>query len=106
MTQPPTIFVHAIYRDTETMLLAIKGLQMLVKQVVNVIKFDKNGHTAAAHELFNRIRQVAPICASHVTDASLGPESTQPKRHFDQPFLHNARQSVVGHTRACTGNFS
>jgi len=56
---------------------------------------------AAAHEQFNGIRQVAPVCTPPNT-CFLGPPkpTTQTASRSVQPFLHSSRQSVVGHIGA------
>ena len=63
---------------------------MLVKQVVDVIW--RKGRIAAAHGLFNRSCQVAPMCTQCNT-CFLGPESTQLRRHIGRCAVH-CSQSV------------
>jgi len=85
------LVVHV--RDIGTMLLAIKELQMLVKQVVNVIW--RKGCIAVPHGLFNGIRRVAPMC-NRCNTCFLGPRVriTQTASRSVQPFLHSSPQSV------------
>jgi len=70
--------------------------------VVKVIL--QKGRIVAAHERYNSIRQVAPVCTPPNT-CSLGHRSPQPKRHLDRFGSAIFAQLTAECRRACPGMF-